>query len=243
MANMPIQFRAGLVVFAALALLMPSCETGGHFTLLGYTSKPNYDEGIRTVHVPIFKNKTFIRGVEFDLTEAVIREIEAKTPFKVVGPNCSADTELTGTVVIFTKGLLNVNQLNEVREAETTLSVEVVWKDLRTGEYLTKPIRRPGEPAVELLPPSPLAVGNGPGQAPTIAVAPTPPRAPMAAPTVDATPGALPAPGDAPKPPPPVLIRSVASFIPELGESRTAALQKNVNSLAVQIVSMMELPW
>jgi hypothetical protein len=39
------------------------------------------------------------------------------------------------------------------------------------------------------------------------------------------------------------VIRSVATFIPELGESRTTALQKNVDNLAVQIVSMMETPW
>jgi hypothetical protein len=44
-------------------------------------------------------------------------------------------------------------------------------------------------------------------------------------------------------PAPPVLIQSTASFIPELGGSITTARQKNVNSLAVQIVSMMEVPW
>src|SRR5262249_60569597 len=45
-----------------------------------------------------------------------------------------------------------------------------------------------------------------------------------------------------PLPPPPVLI-STADFVPELGESITPARQKNVNRLAVQIVSMMEKPW
>ena len=63
---------------------MASCESWGHFTFLGYTTRPNYDECIKTVYVPIFDNKTFRRGMEFDLTRAVIREIEAKTPFKVV---------------------------------------------------------------------------------------------------------------------------------------------------------------
>jgi len=162
-----------LTAWAALALLLPSCETGGNFTILGYTTRPNYDTNIHTIRVPIFQNRTFIRGVEFDLTQAVIRDIEQKTPYKVVGPGCNADTELTGTVLIFTKGLLNVNQINEVREAETTLSVEVVWRDLRTGEYLTKPIRRPGQPALpELQAPRPLMLG-GP-------MAPTAPQEPVA---------------------------------------------------------------
>ncbi len=85
--------------------------------------------GIRTVYVPIFKNHTFRRGYEFHLTRAVVREIEAKTPYKVVS-NCeSADTELVGTIITFTKRVINANQLNEVREAETTLGVEVVGSD------------------------------------------------------------------------------------------------------------------
>jgi hypothetical protein len=39
------------------------------------------------------------------------------------------------------------------------------------------------------------------------------------------------------------VVQSVASFIPELGESITTAEKKNVDRLAIQIVSMMESPW
>ena len=51
-------------------LTLASCESGGHFTALGYTTKPNYDPCIKSVYVPIFENKTFRRGLEFDLTRA-----------------------------------------------------------------------------------------------------------------------------------------------------------------------------
>src|ERR687884_259892 len=105
-----------------LALLLSSCAGDGHLTLLGYTTRPNYDTSIRTVRVPIFKNFTMRdstrQGLEFDLTKAVVREIELKTPYKVVGADCDADTELTGTIVAYNKGILNRNQQNEVREAE-----------------------------------------------------------------------------------------------------------------------------
>ncbi len=134
------------VFLLAATLLLPSCESGGHFSLLGYTTRPNYDCSIRTVRVPLFKNNTFRRGVEFDLTRAVIREIEAKTPFKVVGQDCAADTELTGTIVALNKNIIGRNQLNEVREAETVLAVEVIWKDLRSGECLSGPRPAPGTP-------------------------------------------------------------------------------------------------
>jgi len=186
------------------ALLLPSCAGDGNFTLLGYTTRPNYDTSIHTVRVPIFKNQTFYRGLEFELTQAVVREIEAKTPYKVVSASCDADTELTGNIVQFTKIILNRNQVNEVREAETIMGVEIVWRNLRTGEILSLPKKGPGAP-----PPVPADLP----------------------------------PGMPPPKPPPVLIQSVGHFIPEVGGSITTAQKENVDRLAVQVVSMMEVPW
>src|SRR5262245_17178092 len=130
--------KFSFLLLAASALIMPSCEWDGNFTVLGYTTKPQYPCNIHTVYVPIFKNLTLWRGLEFDLTRAVIREIEAKTPYKVVSSPDSADTELKGTIVSLNKNVINRNQLNEIREAETTLAVEITWKDLRTGEILSQ---------------------------------------------------------------------------------------------------------
>ncbi len=144
------------LLLTALALALPSCESGGHFTLFGYTTRPNYRCDIKTVRVPIFKNVLYrdstTQGIEFQITEAVIREIEANTPYKVVNKrpifdDCTpADTELTGTVVQLSKNVINRNSLNEIREAETTLGVEVSWKDLRTGEFLSRPAPKLGAP-------------------------------------------------------------------------------------------------
>ncbi len=225
----------GLVLLSGGALALPACNWDGNFTVLGYSTRPNYDLGIHTVRVPIFKNRTFRKGLEFELTRAVIREIEQKTPYKVVSEGCPADTELTGTIVSFTKVVINVNPLNEVREAETTLGVEVVWKDLRTGEYLTRPGRRPGEPIPVEPPAGPLV--PDPLRPPI-----SPPTAPLAVEQgVPGSPPPPPLPG-AP-PPPPVLLKAQGNFVPELGESIATAMQKDVNRMAVQIVSMMEKPW
>ena len=143
---------SGRVLLAALATaILPGCTSwDGHFSILGYTTRPMYDLGIRTVCVPIFKNQTFNRGMEFDLTEAVIREIESKTPYKVVQCREAADTELLGNIVTVTKGVDNVNQLGENRATTMTLSVELVWRDLRPGAVggvLSQPIGgKPGDP-------------------------------------------------------------------------------------------------
>lgn len=124
-----------LVCFAAIAAAMlPGCGWNGQFTVLGYTTQPNYDQSIRTVYVPIFGNQTFYRGWEFELTRAVIREIESKTPYKVASSPDGADSELIGNITRITKTLINANQLNEVREAQTILSAEIVWRDLRPGQ-------------------------------------------------------------------------------------------------------------
>src|SRR5215211_1942195 len=142
------------ILLAGLALL--GCESGGHFTLLGYTTKPNYDPCIKTVYVPIFHSQIMQdetrRQVPFTLTRAVIREIEAKTPYKVVSNREGADTELTGNVIALTKNLLIRNQLNEIREAETVLTVGIVWKDLRSGEVLSKNRRAPNAVATPGIP-------------------------------------------------------------------------------------------
>jgi hypothetical protein len=217
------------VLLAAFAFLLPSCSWDGNFTVLGYTTKPQYPFDIRTVYVPIFKNNTYRRGIEFDLTHAVVREIEAKTPYKVVSNCLGADTELSGTIVALNKNVINRNQLNEVREAETMLAVLVVWKDLRTQEILSG--RRPPSisPAIPGIPPVPAGTVGGP--LPDDATVRPPEYVPPGTPVVP------------PPPPGPVLIQSVASFIPELGESLTTAEKKNVDRLAIQIVSMMESPW
>jgi hypothetical protein len=232
------------LLVTAVVLSLSSCEWDGNFTVLGYTTKPNYDDNIKSVYVPIFANITFRRGLEFDLTQAVIREIQLKTPFKVVSNRECADTELTGKIINLNKLMLNRNQLNEVREAETTLTVEIVWRDLRTGEVLSQPRPKNG-----IFPPPIPMIDAPPGTMPPAPIsAPTPPMelagpvgAPMPPSPIEPVQG--PAPTGAPPPPPPVLVQSIAGFIPELGETLATAEQRNVNRLAVQIVSMMEKPW
>ena len=153
------RYRA-LALLAACCLALPACETDGNFTILGYTTRPNYDCTIKTVYVPMFKSRIMEdsapRGIEEELTKAVVREIEEKTPYKVISQECAADTELAGTITGFTKQLLNRNQLNGVGEAETLLTVEVVWRRYHTGEILSQPKR--GSPHPTPPPPTRRAV-------------------------------------------------------------------------------------
>jgi hypothetical protein len=231
-------------------LLLPSCAWDGHFNILGYSTKPNYDTSIRTVRVPVCKNRTFwtvtpVVGMEMDLTRAIIREIEAKTPYKVI-QDCSADTELRCTIMALTKMPLSYNQFNTPREVETTMTVDLIWRDLRTGKVLSRPPRRPFEAPDADLPQPVLTTPDStlpPGSKPLpITGLPSLPRSDIAASGQGDDEEVIIDPATK-KPPVPIQVRSTAHFRIELGESMTTALQKNFNRMAVQIVSAMEKGW
>lgn len=104
---------------------------------------PGYDTSAhrpRTIHVPRFKVEfapTEIAGdIASELNEAVVRAIEKRTPYQVVETK-DADMELTGIIKSFGQTCPDWNgQINTCQEIETHLEVEVMWKDLRTGENL-----------------------------------------------------------------------------------------------------------
>lgn len=143
--------RLALCLAAAVVATVPlaGCSENGNFCIFGYTTEPLYDRSVRTVRVPIFKNRTFLKELEFSLTDAVVREIGLKTPYIVRQCTEDADTEILGVITSFTKGVINVNQAGENREAQTILTVEITWRDLRVGhvgEVLSRPRPKPGDP-------------------------------------------------------------------------------------------------
>lgn len=151
--------RSKLAALALLPVLVLSgCSSDGNFSILGYTTCPNYDKSIGSVRVPIFLNQTIRPGIEFELTKAVIREIEAKTPYKVINGDGPADTELRGTIKIANKSVMLRTPVNEIRTGEMVMVVELQWQDLRTGDYLTRPRVGPGA----LPPDAPLVSGAAP---------------------------------------------------------------------------------
>lgn len=161
---MTLRVAAPLFV-AALAAGLAGCQNG-HLNVLGYTSKPPFDPEIRSVYVPVFKNVALQtsphRGLEVDITQAVIKEITTRSPMKIVSDIERADTELLGTLLKIEKTQLNRNEMNFVREAEITLTVQVVWRDLRTGKVLSnrRPAKAPEAPIPQFdptLPPPPDA--------------------------------------------------------------------------------------
>ena len=79
-------FRALLILVGALSLAGCGYRQGGSGGAVpaGYQWLSLYPSDVRTVAVPVFTNRSLRRGVEFALTRAVVNQLEATTPYKVV---------------------------------------------------------------------------------------------------------------------------------------------------------------
>src|SRR3954468_10968847 len=93
----------------------------------GYTLRPPGYPDIRTVYVPIFRSFSFRRDIQLMLTEAVIKEIEERTKYKVVGTPEEADTILEGTINFADKNLIVENPQNLARELNAWVQATVRW--------------------------------------------------------------------------------------------------------------------
>lgn len=170
-----------LAVKLLLLLLLSINLTG-----CGYTVGNSYQPDVQTVYVPIFENKTFRRGFEYQLTEAVQQKIQSRTPFRLA-KGVEADTKLTGTIKSIDKSVLATTQNADPRNLNLKFVVEVTWEDMRSGRILSQQ------------------------------------QVPITADVVG--------------------LVSQAAFAPEVGQSLATATKTATDSLANQIVQLMEAPW
>jgi len=89
-----------------------------------------YAPDVSTVYVPMIESDSFRRDLGERLTEAVIKEIESKTPFKVVGTP-DADSVLAARLVSDRKHVTVENQNDDPRAIEINLAAEVSWYNRR----------------------------------------------------------------------------------------------------------------
>jgi hypothetical protein len=126
------------IVTATLAALCGCSyqQTGAEKS--GYTHGNIFRSDIRTVAIPAFGTKSFSRGDEIALTQALVTQIESRTPYKVV-PVGRADTVLEGMVVGTGIGTASTDNYTALPEEHLySISVDFTWKDLRTGQILVE---------------------------------------------------------------------------------------------------------
>ena len=115
--------RLGLLLLVATALIAPpGC---------GYTLRSPYSTNVRTIYVPMFGSTRFRRDINIQLTQLLVDEINARTPYRVVSDPDRADARLEGVVKFDDKNVQVENPFNLPRHLVATMSVDVTYTDNR----------------------------------------------------------------------------------------------------------------
>lgn len=122
-------------VLVAAVLVSAGCATDPS---AGYSSESVYSDSIQTIAVPIFENDTYFRDVQFDLTDAIIKELESRTPYRLAS-QAKADSILIGHI-----RKVELDQISKSRftglgeEVLYGVTIDFQWMDLRTDQTLVE---------------------------------------------------------------------------------------------------------
>ena len=121
---------SGLIISVCLVF----CGCG---RMSGYSDETLFPEDVGSVYVEMFDSRSFRRGVEYELSEALAKRIEADTPYKIISSRDRADTVISGQIVgVGELVLTRERETGRALEKEVELRVVVNWKNLKTGELL-----------------------------------------------------------------------------------------------------------
>ena len=124
----------------------------------GYSTASLYNQEFRSICVPIFENQTMSRDVEFLLTDAVIKQVQARTPYAILD-DTHADTMLIGTITKIDLRAISQSRTTGLdNEVLITATVDFEWLNLKTGKrilgrdnFSTSALFVPSQPSSEPL--------------------------------------------------------------------------------------------
>ena len=124
---------AGLLA-PVLVGALPGCASDPH---QGYSFSDPHAQDVRTVAVPIFVNQTYSSGIEAELTDAIVKEIQRSTKWSVVSGS-AADCTLSGTLTGMELRRLSVQRdTGYVQEMAIQLRADFEFRDNRSGKVVT----------------------------------------------------------------------------------------------------------
>ena len=124
------------LILVLLSVMLAGCGFHNSANSSGWHWDTTYRQDIHTVAVPIFTTRDYHRGVEMQLSDALVKKIEEFTPYKVV-PQERADTVLEGEIVSIRPSTQVLDPQTATPQQERyTISVNFTWKDLHTGKIL-----------------------------------------------------------------------------------------------------------
>ncbi len=126
--------------YAGLMLLTLSIGCAGY--RIGTRSLFRND--IRTIHVPIVRSDSYRPELNVMLTEAIQKEIERRTPYKLASLD-TADSTMTLRLTSDTKRVVSQTNTNEPRILQSVQTVEMSWLDRRGMVLIDNRFLPPGE--------------------------------------------------------------------------------------------------
>ena len=122
--------RRAIRALLAAALLL-GVSAGG----CGYSLRGNLPDHLKTVSVPVFKNRTTEAGAESTITAAVVNAFTSSGRLKVVALD-AADSVLDGEITGYSVQSLTYDSKLNLRSYRLTVTMNVRFRDLRRTEML-----------------------------------------------------------------------------------------------------------
>lgn len=115
-----------VLLFSATALLLL-------LTGCGYSTHDLIRKDIQSIAIPVFDNGTRYRGMEVDLTNALIEEVKLHTSLQIRNQD-SAESTLTGSIVAYEDDIATETEEETVLLRRGRVTVVFSWTDNRTGQ-------------------------------------------------------------------------------------------------------------
>ncbi|MEX0876595.1 MAG: LPS assembly lipoprotein LptE [Phycisphaerales bacterium] len=119
--------------FAGILLATAGCASD---PTRGYAFSSTFDESIQSVSVPLFRNETTSRGLEIPLTEAIVKQLQQRTPWHIAQSD-RADTSLVGVITETQLSVLSdAPRTGLVQEQAIRITIRFEWRDNRSGDII-----------------------------------------------------------------------------------------------------------
>jgi len=122
--------RRAIRALLSAALLLAAAAGG-----CGYSLRGNLPDHLKTVSVPVFRNRTTDAGAESTITSAVVNAFTSSGRLKVVSLD-AADSVLDGEITGYQVQSLTYDSRLNLRSYRLTVTMNVRFRDLRRTEVL-----------------------------------------------------------------------------------------------------------
>jgi len=129
--------RAVVRPLSSVVCFLSSFFLAGCGPSTGYTNASLFPSDVNNVYLEMFDNRSFRRGIEFTLSDALAKRIEVDTPYKIVSDRDRADSVMSGQLTLVGESILTIERdLGRALEKEVVLTAVVNWKNMKDGKLM-----------------------------------------------------------------------------------------------------------